>query len=83
MKGSPMTPSTIMTTTEHFPKYLMKVGEKRIFLKFAEAAQVYNSGTCNVSFGQYVLDSDFSVRKMEDNDRKKISRAADAYSASK
>lgn len=66
-----------------FPKYLMKVNGDRMFLTFREAYVAYNSGSDKVEFGRYVLDENFHVRKMTEEDRDKISDAAEAYDASK
>ncbi len=72
-----------MSQLENFPKYLMKIGGERNFLSFREAYVAYDLGFALVEFGRYVLNEDFSVRKMTDEDKSKISDAADAYSASK
>ena len=66
-----------------FPKYLMKIDGQRRFLTFHEAAADYDSGSHQVEFGCYVLDADFSVREMTQEDREGISRAADDHSSSK
>mgnify|MGYP001613841183 FL=1 len=66
-----------------FPKYLMKGNGQRKFFTFSEAVVVYDSGSCKVSFGQYILHADFSVEKMTDADKAMISEGADRYSAGK
>lgn len=72
-----------MSQSDKFPKYLMKINRERKFLTFREAYVTYDSGLAQVEFGRYVLNEDFSVRKMTDEDKSKISDAADEYSASK
>lgn len=72
-----------MSESANFPKYLMKINGNRKFLTFKEAFVAYDSGSADVKFGQYVLKEDFSVRKMNDDDRSRIIKAADEYSASK
>ncbi len=72
-----------MSEKTEYPKYLMKVNGDRKFFPFAEAAAIYDSGHERVEFGRYVLNEDFSVRKMTDEEKWKISRAADEYSHSK
>lgn len=72
-----------MGQTTDFPKYLMKINGNRKFLSFREAYVAYNSGSAEVEIGSYVLNEDFSARKMTVADRSKISGASDAYSASK
>lgn len=72
-----------MSQSAGFPKYLMKINGGRKFLPFGEAYVAYDSGSARVEFGRYVLNEDFSVRKMTDEDKSKISDAADKYSASK
>jgi len=72
-----------MSKPAEFPKYLMKINGERKFLSFRDAFVFYDSGSLLVEFGRYVLNEDFSVRKMTDEDRTKISRSADNYSASK
>lgn len=66
-----------------FPKYLMTIDGDRRFLSFHEAAAAFDSGSHQVKFGRYVLGVDFRVRKMTQEDRDKISRAADDHSSSK
>lgn len=61
----------------------MVINGGRIFLPFRDAYVAYDSGQARVEFGEYVLNEDFSVRKMDDDDQRKISHAADEYSASK
>ena len=68
---------------EEFPKYLMKVGENRHFYSLSQAAEAYNNGMTEVDFGRYVLNADFSVRKMNAEDQQKISTAADNLEAAK
>ena len=72
-----------MSEPTDFPKYLMKINGNRKFLTFHEAYVAYDSGSANVEFGRYVLSEDGSVRAMTDEDKSKISEAADKYSASK
>ncbi len=66
-----------------FPKYLMKIGRNRKYLPLGEAAKAYDCGHADVRFGRYVLNEDYSVREMTNEDRDQISKAADNYSASK
>jgi hypothetical protein len=68
---------------EEFPKYQMVINGARRFLPFGEAYVAYDSGSADVKFGQDVLEQDFSVREMTEEDRQKISAAADRYSESK
>jgi hypothetical protein len=68
---------------EKFPKYLMKINGQRKFLSFERAYVMFDSGSDQVEFGRYVLEADFSVRKMTDEDREAISEAAERYSDSK
>ncbi len=72
-----------MSDSDQFPKYLMKINGDRRYLSFGEACAAYDSGTRKVEFGRYVLDSDFRVREMTDEDRSKISRGADEHSDAK
>jgi hypothetical protein len=72
-----------MGQSADFPKFLMKIGGNRKFLSLSEAYIAFDSGFLYVEFGRYVLNEDFSVRKMTEEDKKKISDAADEYSASK
>jgi len=72
-----------MNQSAEFPKYLMKIDGDRKFLSFRNASVAYNSGHARVEFGIYVLNEDFSVRKMTSEDQSNISTAADEYSASK
>lgn len=72
-----------MSQSAKFPMYQMKINGNRMFLPFEQAYVVYNSGSTQVEFGRYVLNEDFSVRKMTKEDKSKISDAADQYSASK
>ena len=69
--------------TNDFPKYLMKVDGERKFFNFREAYVMYDSGSINVEFCRYVLNADFSVRKMTNEDKAKISEAADKYGEGK
>ena len=66
-----------------FPKYLMKINGERKFMTFQEAYRAYDFNFAAVDFGRYVLNADFSVRKMTDEDKENISKAADEYSESK
>ena len=72
-----------MNHTADFPKYLIKINGDLRFLPFREAYVTYDSGYAKVELGRYVLNEDFSVREMTDEDRSMISAAADEYSASK
>lgn len=59
-----------------FPKYLMWVGGNQTkFLSFSEAATALNNSH-GTFFGQYVLQEDFSVALMIDEERIRISDAA-------
>jgi len=69
--------------TKLFPRYLMKIDGKRKFLSLGEAAVAYDSGLVRVSFGRYVLHEDFTVVPMSEKDKRRISDAADEYSANK
>ena len=66
-----------------FPKYLMIVNGKHELLPLGRAAAAYDSGLVPVSFGDLVLEKDGSTRSMTDEDKARISDAADEYSASK
>ncbi len=66
-----------------FPRYLLKVNGKRIFYSFFDAVVLLDSGFENVRFGRYVLNADFSVSLMREEDREKLLKAADEYGASK
>jgi hypothetical protein len=68
---------------EEFPKYLMKINGQRKFLSLRDAYVAYDSGFDKVKFGIYVLEKDFSVRKMTEEDAEKISNFADKHSESK
>ncbi len=72
-----------MDKQSEFPKYLMKIDGQRKFLTFHEAAAAYDSGSARVKFGRYVLNADYSARKMTPEDKDRISRAAEAQSSSK
>jgi hypothetical protein len=72
-----------MSEPDAFPKYLMKINGNRRFLPFNEAYTIYDSGSARVEFGHYVLNEDFSVRRMTDEDRLRISNAADKHSGNK
>lgn len=72
-----------MDKQSEFPKYLMKIDGQRKFLTFHEAAAAYDSGSARVEFGRHVLNEDLSIRKMTQEDRGGISRAADDHSSSK
>ena len=72
-----------MSQSNEFPKYLMKINGERKFLSLRDAYVAYDSGFTHVEFGRYVLNEDFSVRKMTIEDTSKISNAADKYGASK
>ncbi len=69
--------------TEDFPKYLMKIDGERKFLSFRDAYVAYDLGFVPVEFGRYVLNADFSVQKMTEEDKSEISYAADKYNAGK
>jgi len=71
------------SASNDFPKYLMVIDGKLHFVPFREAYVAYDNGFVPVEFGQYVLNHDFSVREMTEEDKSKISDAADEYSASK
>ncbi len=66
-----------------FPKYLMNINGERFFLDFRSAYVAYDNGQKPVSFGRYVLNADFSLRKMNCDDKSKIHSAAEEYSGSK
>ena len=68
---------------EAFPKFLMKINGERKFLSFRETYVAYDSDLISVEFGRYVLNADFSVRKMTKEDEKKIIEAADKYGEGK
>ena len=72
-----------MSEPTNFPRYLMKINGNRRFLPFNEAYAIYDSGFAKVEFGHYVLNEDFSVRRMTNEDRSKISNAADKHSGNK
>lgn len=72
-----------MSEPRQFPKYLMKINGKRKFLSFRDACVAYDSGLVKVEFGRYVLNEDFSARKMTKEDKTKIRKAADEYCARK
>lgn len=72
-----------MSESTDFPKYLMKINGNRKFLTFRDAYVAFDSGSNRVEFGRYVLNENFSVRKMTDEDMTKISETADKYSESK
>lgn len=62
----------------------MQIDDRLEFLPIEQACIAYNSGWQKVDFGSCViLGPDFSVRKMTDEDRHKISRAAEDHDASK
>jgi hypothetical protein len=69
--------------TGAFPKYLMKVNGDRVFVSFRDTYVLFDSGNARVEFGRYVLNEDFSVRHMTQEDKDKISEAAEKYSDSK
>ena len=64
-------------------RYMMIVDGNTHFLLLRETAQVYDSGWVPVEFGDLVLLEDFTTVVMTDEDKQKISRLADDYSASK
>lgn len=66
-----------------FPRYLMKVGKQMMFLPLQDAAAAYADGFTQVSFGDLVLESDLSVRRMSLNEGTAISDLADRISGSK
>ena len=70
-----------------FPLYEMKVDGKRKYLPFREAYITFDSGFMDVDTGDFVLEflneNRFELRPMTKEDEKKISNAADEYSASK
>jgi hypothetical protein len=61
----------------------MQVGDKREFLTLSFAGRAYDDGWVNVTILGLVLEQDFSVRDITDEERGKISYLADEYSASK
>jgi hypothetical protein len=59
----------------NFPKYEMDINGWRGFVSFQNAVRACAKG--EVMFGKNVLDLDFSIRPMTDDDRRKIIEAAD------
>ncbi|MEI7709656.1 MAG: hypothetical protein WCI76_02995, partial [bacterium] len=49
---------------EGFPKYLMRIDEKLMFMSLQAAAAAFDNGFVKVDFGRYVLNADDSVTKM-------------------
>ncbi len=68
-----------------FPLYEMVVDGKEKYLPFREAYVVFDSGFVPVDTGKFVLEfehqRDFKLRPMTGEDKRKISDAADEYSA--
>jgi len=72
-----------MSQEDEFPKYLMKMDGNREFMNLWQAGKAYDNGFARVSFGRYVLNEDFSIRPMTDEDRALISSVADEHSGNK
>ena len=57
-----------------FPKYLMKVERKSVFLSFSDAKQVLSDDR-NASCGEYVLNEDWTMSLMTQQDRDELTSA--------
>lgn len=66
-----------------FPRYLMMIAERRVFLSFRQAVVAYNAGQVPCDFGELVLHEDFTVTDMTHEDMSRISSLADEYSGNK
>lgn len=68
---------------DDFPLYLLVVDGKKQFVPIAEAGRLFDSGWQKVDTGGLMLEKDFSVRPMTQEEERQVSTAADEYSASK
>jgi len=66
-----------------FPKFKIVMGGIIRYMPFGEAAVAYTSNTSKVEIGEDVLLSDYRLRPISPEERKRISDASDAISASK
>ena len=66
-----------MNQSADFPKYLIKINDEQRFLSFREALGAHNSAFSRGDFGEYILNEDFSVRKMTSDDKSRILIASD------
>lgn len=73
----------IAKPSPQFPLYQMVLNGNEKFLPFREAYVAFDSGWMDVDTGQFVIDEGFKLRPMTPEDKRKISNAADEYSASK
>lgn len=69
---------------QKFPLYLMRIDDRYEFVTIHRAAAWYDSGWNKVDFGGFVIeDATFKVRRITDQEKRKISDMADEYSTSK
>ena len=61
-----------MSADREFPKYLMKINDEEQFMTFLDACKTYVQGNVPVEFGRYVLNEDFRVRRLTEEDRHMI-----------
>lgn len=73
----------ITNVPDCFPAYLMKVGDEFKFLTMPRAGVIFDSGYEKVEIVGYVLNEDFTVRKITEKEQDEIAERALDYSASK
>ena len=76
--------STESAKSQEWPKYLLIIDGADQWVPRSQVGGAYDNGFAKVEFGQWVIEVEGDLpRRMTEEDRQMIRRAADAYSDSK